>query len=236
MLISEGEILRSMLTKVEQFAGSTALPSLLIVKSEACYLGSISLECLFQPPALIYLLCLSLELEAATVDLLSMFPRSLHVLSKQRKKNIAETYQFRKEMRLNELLDSASGDWSLLNCEISRELLQTTMMCDKRDILKKASLGLKTSKGKLDRVFQFCEKIRNYVVHPTAEFTRNADAALFLACQDHESIEDSESSILPLSRKVSDELKICSMAEIAKGVRECFEVIDDLDGSIRKAT
>jgi len=110
---------------------------------------------------------------------------------------------------------------------LARELLLTTMMCDKRDMLLNADLGLSASKSKIRRVFDFCEKIRNYVAHPAASFSHDADEAERIALANHELI-DQHAWTWPCTIDVAEELGL-TFSELAKGVRECHELIAAID-------
>jgi hypothetical protein len=119
---------------------------------------------------------------------------------------------------------------------VARELLQVTMMSDKKEILTRAELGLTESKKKIRRVFEFFEKVRNYVAHPTASYTRDEEVAERLADTDHERIEEEETFTLPITHSVEYELGIDSAADLARFVRECREVIADIDRAQTVAT
>jgi hypothetical protein len=203
---------------------------LLLVGSIVPVCGSIVLDDLLKPPALIYLLCLSLELEGAALELCSLYPRSFFNLPTNRQDCARERFRLAKKKR-NEVIDEVAEKFGERPHEemLARELLQVTMMCDKKTMLTTAELGLTESKNKIRRVFKFFEEVRNYVAHPSASFTRDEEQADRLADADQERIDDDETWTLPITLAVADELGIKSAVNLATTVRECHELVADID-------
>jgi len=206
---------------------------LLVVRNGCEIAGSICVEDMLKPPGLVYLLCLSLELEAAAGELCTLFPQAFDNLSPKRRDAAKEAYKATKQDRL-EAITSNLAAWGVrAHKDVGRrEVIQTTMLCDKRVMLTESDLGLRVPKKQIESVFRFCERIRNFAVHPSAAFTRDYAVADSLADANHELVNDDELSTSLLSRPISKELRVANLIALARGVRETRDLIADIDRAL----
>lgn len=222
-IISPTETISTILSIAEK-----SKAEILVVGTKREITGSISREDILEERVMLYLSKLLSALESAAVELCTLYPRSFMKLSEARQKKAIDLLCSKNPNRLKILNEETGASGCQPDvASLLREAIQCTTWCDRKTMLVRSNLGLKDAK-QIERTFNYFESVRNYDAHPTAAYTRDCMAATELECADHEMINiDGRMAFLP-SMAVSEALTIKSIPELARMVRECKEVIEDI--------
>ncbi|HEY2414344.1 MAG TPA: hypothetical protein VGI40_19015 [Pirellulaceae bacterium] len=206
---------------------------MLVVASEEEILGSLSLENLLWRRGMLLLRELGRELGQVTLELCTFHSTSFYTLPQGRQQKAKDDFRMKGQARWDALRDVAEprGKRADADC-MRRELIQCTTFRDKKTMLFKSELGLKTDRRTIVRTFNFFERIRKYCERPQATYTHDCHAASVLEGACHEKITPDDRMPIFVSIPIHKTLRIKNISDLARAVRDCKELIADISAAV----
>ncbi len=131
-------------------------PFFFFVLTERSITGTVHYQNLFEPPGRLCLFALTLELEAAALQLCGHFANEcIASLADERKSKAVEVYEKRYANQREEHVHPRAGD-----------LLRCTNFIDKGRMIAKCKLLIDQGRDKIESIFSRAEKLRNSCAHP----------------------------------------------------------------------
>jgi hypothetical protein len=133
-----------------------AQPHFFFVLTERSITGTLHYENLFDPAGRLCLFALTMELEAAALQLCRHFAKEcIASLSDERRSKTVEVYEKRYASQITKQVNPGAGD--LLGC---------TMFSDKGRMIAKCKLLIDQGRDKIESIFSRSERLRNSCAHP----------------------------------------------------------------------